>query len=107
VYAVGFIGGFLTPTKLDGPATRPFWQALGIDLRLLGLFAVHNSRMARPAFKRWWTRFVPESVERSTYVLFSSLALVALFAWWEPMGGVRWDAAAGFVRGSRMPLPPF
>ena len=97
VYAVGFIGGFLTPTKLDGPATRPFWQALAIDLGLLGLFAVQHSVMARPAFKRWWTRFVPEAVERSTYVLFSSLALVALFAWWEPIGGIVWDAT-GAVR---------
>ena len=97
VYAVGFIGGFLTPTKLDGPATRPFWQALAIDLGLLGLFAVQHSVMARPAFKRWWTRFVPESVERSTYVLFSSLALVALFAWWEPIGGIVWEAT-GAVR---------
>ena len=97
VYAVGFISGFLTPTKLDGPATRPFWQALAIDLGLLGLFAVQHSVMARPAFKRWWTRFVPESVERSTYVLFSSLALVALFAWWEPIGGIVWEAT-GAVR---------
>ena len=97
VYAVGFIGGFLTPTKLDGPATRPFWQALAIDLGLLGLFAIQHSVMARPAFKRWWTRFVPEAVERSTYVLFSSLALVASFAWWQPMGGIVWDAT-GAVR---------
>ena len=93
VYAVGFIGGFLTPTKLDGIATRPFWQALAIDLGLLSLFAVQHSVMARPAFKRWWTKFVPEAVERSTYVLLSSLALVALFAWWQPMGGIVWEAS--------------
>ena len=92
VYAVGFIGGFLTPTKLDGVATRPLWQALAIDLGLLGLFAVQHSVMARPAFKRWWTRLVPEAVERSTYVLLSSLALVALFAWWQPIGGTIWNA---------------
>ena len=100
VYAVGFIGGFLTPTRLDGAPTRPFWQALAIDLGLLGLFAVQHSVMARPAFKRWWTRFVPEAVERSTYVLLSSLALVALFVWWEPMGGIVWDTG-GPVRGRR------
>jgi protein-S-isoprenylcysteine O-methyltransferase Ste14 len=87
VYAVGFIGGFLTPTRLDGEQARPLWQALAIDLGLLGLFAVQHSVMARPAFKRWWTRLVPEAVERSTYVLLSSLALVALFAWWQPIGG--------------------
>jgi len=104
VYAVGFIGGFLTPTRLDGAPTRPFWQALLIDLGLLGLFAIQHSVMARPAFKRWWTRFVPEAVERSTYVLFSSLALVALFAWWQPMGGIVWDAPAGLARNSIIAL---
>jgi protein-S-isoprenylcysteine O-methyltransferase Ste14 len=104
VYAVGFIGGFLTPTRLDGTPSRPFWQALAIDLGLLGLFAVQHSVMARPAFKRWWTRFVPEPVERSTYVLFSSLALVALFAWWQPIGGVVWNARAGLVRGGVIAL---
>jgi len=92
VYAVGFIGGFLTPTRLDGEQARPLWQALAIDLGLLGLFAVQHSVMARPAFKRWWTRLVPEAVERSTYVLLSSLALVALFAWWQPIGGTIWNA---------------
>jgi len=91
VYAVGFIGGFLTPTRLDGVPTRPFWEALAIDLGLLGLFAIQHSVMARPAFKRWWTKFVPEAVERSTYVLLSSLALVALFAWWQPIGGIVWE----------------
>jgi protein-S-isoprenylcysteine O-methyltransferase Ste14 len=69
LYSVGFIGGFFTPTTLDGVPKRPFLQALAIDLGLLGLFAVQHSVMARPAFKRWWTRFVPEAVERSTYVL--------------------------------------
>ena len=98
VYAIGFIAGFLTPTRLDGPASRPLWQALAIDLGLLGLFAVQHSLMARTAFKRWWTRFVPEAIERSTYVLFSSLALVALFLWWEPIGGIVWNAPAGFAR---------
>ncbi len=103
VYAIGFIGGFLTPTRLDGAPTRPFLQALAIDLGLLGLFAVQHSVMARPAFKRWWTRFVPEAVERSTYVLLSSLALVALFAWWEPMGGIVWSTS-GPLRGAVIAL---
>lgn len=97
LYAIGFIGGFLTPTILDGEATRPVLEALAIDLGLLTLFAVQHSVMARPAFKRWWTRYVPESVERSTYVLFSSLALAAMFWLWEPIGGVVW-AAEGFAR---------
>jgi methanethiol S-methyltransferase len=91
LYAIGFIGGFFTPTTLDGAPRRPLVEALAIDLALLGLFAVQHSVMARPAFKRWWTRIVPEAVERSTYVLLSSLALVALFAFWEPIGGVIWS----------------
>lgn len=98
LYAIGFIGGFFTPTMLDGKPERPFLQALTIDLSLLGLFAIQHSLMARPAFKRWWTRFVPEAVERSTYVLLSSLALVALFLLWEPIGGVVWSAPDGLAR---------
>ena len=91
LYAAGFVGGFLVPTTLDGEAGMPLWQALSIDIALLGLFAIQHSVMARPAFKRRWTRIVPESAERSTYVLFSSLALIALFVWWQPLGGVVWD----------------
>lgn len=97
LYAIGFIGGFFTPTTLDGTPTRPFVEALAIDLGLLGLFAVQHSVMARPAFKRWWTRIVPEAAERSVYVLLSSLALVALFAFWAPIGGVIWNTE-GVVR---------
>ena len=95
LYAIGFIGGFLTPTQLDGVADRPLLQALGIDLGLLALFAIQHSVMARPAFKRWWTRIVPEAAERSTYVLASSLALVVLFIYWEPIGGVLWSVPEG------------
>jgi protein-S-isoprenylcysteine O-methyltransferase Ste14 len=91
LYAVGFVGGFLVPTTLDGEPAVPLWHALGIDTLLLGLFAVQHSVMARPAFKRWWTRIVPPAAERSTYVLFSSLALMAMFAHWQPIGGVVWN----------------
>lgn len=100
LYGIGFIGGFFTPTRLDGAPDRPVLEALGIDLALLGLFAVQHSLMARPAFKRWWTRFVPEPVERSTYVLLSSLALIALFIFWEPIGGVVWSAPTGAARNA-------
>jgi len=92
VYAIGFVVGFGTPTSLDAAPDRPLIEALGIDLGLLAAFAVQHSGMARPAFKRWWTRIVPEPVERSTYVLVSSLAMAALFAFWSPIGGVIWEA---------------
>jgi methanethiol S-methyltransferase len=98
VYAIGFVGGFVTPTTLDGAPTRPLIEALAIDLGLLAAFAVQHSGMARPAFKRWWTRMVPEPVERSTYVLASSLAMVALFVLWQPIGGVVWEAPEGPAR---------
>ena len=92
VYAIGFIGGFLTPTLLDGVPTRPLGQALLVDVCLLAAFALQHSGMARPAFKRWWTRVVPEWAERSTYVLLSSLAMIVLFVYWEPIGGVIWNS---------------
>jgi len=97
VYAIGFIGGFVTPTLLDGVPSRPLWQALLVDLGLLTAFALQHSGMARPGFKRWWTRLVPEWAERSTYVLLSSLAMIALFAYWEPIGGVAWSANGKFM----------
>ena len=95
LYAIGFIGGFVTPTTLDGAPTRPLGEALAINVALLAGFAVQHSGMARPAFKRWWTRIVPEAVERSTYVLVSSLLLVGLFVLWAPIGGVVWRVPDG------------
>ena len=99
LYAVGFIGNFAVPRTLDGAPAASFTAALLIDLGLLGLFAVQHSVMARPAFKRWFTRLVPESAERSTYVLLSSVALIALFAWWQPLGGVVWNVTDPTMRG--------
>ncbi len=100
LYGIGFIGGFMTPTTLDSAPTRPLLEALAIDLGLLAAFAIQHSGMARPAFKRWFTRFVPEAAERSTYVLISSLALAALYVFWSPIGGVIWDAPEGLARNA-------
>lgn len=98
LYAIGFIGNFLVPVTIDGDPQQPLWLALLINLGLLGLFAVQHSVMARPFFKRWLTRFVPSAAERSTYVLFSSVALIVLFAYWEPLGGNVWNVQSSLGR---------
>ena len=100
LYAIGFIGNFGVPRTLDGVPAESFDIALMVDLGLLGLFALQHSIMARPVFKRWLTRFVPVSAERSTYVLASSLALIALFYWWQPLGGVIWNVTDTYARGA-------
>ena len=98
LYAIGWIGGF-TPRSIDGARTDPLWLALLVNVSVLGVFAVQHSVMARPGFKRWWTRFVPEPIERSTYVLFANLALILVFWQWRPLGGVVWDVDALWARG--------
>ena len=100
LYAIGFIGNFGVPTRLDGIPSGPLGIALAIDVGLLALFAMQHSVMARKWFKDWWTRTVPKPLERSTYVLFSSLALILLFWQWRPLGGVVWsieDPLAQFI----------
>lgn len=98
-YAAGFIGNFLVPRTLDvGPETPLGWAIL-INIGLLALFGVQHSVMARPTFKRWWTRFVPKPIERSTYVLATNLVLILLFWQWRPVGPVVWEVEQPLLRG--------
>jgi protein-S-isoprenylcysteine O-methyltransferase Ste14 len=99
LYAVGFIGNVLVPKSIDSQPTSSLGWALLVDALLLGAFAIQHSVMARPTFKRWWTKVVPKPAERSTYVLFSSLILIALFAQWEPIGGSVWNVKNPTGRG--------
>ena len=91
LYAIGFVGNLFVPKAIDSAPQVPFIQALLVNLGLLGIFAVQHSVMARPFFKRWVTRFIPQAAERSTFVLAASLALIVLFYLWQPMGGVVWS----------------
>lgn len=99
LYAIGFLGDVAVPKSIDSPREGSLGVALAVDLLLLAVFALQHSVMARPAFKRRWTRIIPQAAERSTYVLASSLALIALFAWWRPLGGVVWELESPLARG--------
>jgi protein-S-isoprenylcysteine O-methyltransferase Ste14 len=93
LYAIGFVSGLVVPKTIDtGPAASPA-MAILVDLALIAIFGLQHSVMARPAFKRWWTRFVPAAVERSTYVVLASLALVLLFWLWRPLPTPVWQVA--------------
>jgi protein-S-isoprenylcysteine O-methyltransferase Ste14 len=94
LYVIGFVGNLWVPKSIDSPATMPTAPALLIDLALLVVFAVQHSLMARPFFKRWLTKVVPQEAERSTYVLASSLALILLVTYWQPLGGMVWEVVS-------------
>lgn len=95
LYAIGFVGNLVVPRSIDtGRTAGSLTRAIIADIILLSIFAIQHSVMARPGFKRWWTKFVPEAVERSTYVLLSSLALILLYWQWRAIPDiVIWDVS--------------
>jgi protein-S-isoprenylcysteine O-methyltransferase Ste14 len=97
-YMVAFVGDVWVPRTIDSGPEAATWKALLIDVGLIALFGVQHSVMARGWFKRWWTRIVPEPVERSTYVLFSTLAAAALVVFWHPIPDVVWNVEASWAR---------
>lgn len=98
LYAVGFVNGALTPTTIDHGLALPEWPAWPVDLALLALFALQHSGMARRGFKHWLKGWLPVPVERSTYVLLTSLSLLLLFALWRPLPGTFWSVQTPWAR---------
>ena len=100
LYLIGFFGNLLVPKGIDGALEVPLWQGILTNVLLVVLFAVQHSIMARPWFKKWWAKFIPEPIERSTYVLFTVLVLAALFFFWQPLGGIVWAVEDSYLSGA-------
>jgi len=104
LYAIGFVTGLAVPKTLDNGIPGEPIESIVVNLLLMSLFAVQHSVMARPQFKKWWTQFVPQPIERSTYVLFASLALLLLFWQWRPMPAVLWQVSNQQIAGALLTL---
>ena len=101
LYSIGFIGNFVVPKTVDAPATdTTTGVAIAINMVLLGIFGLQHSIMARPAWKREWTKWIPEPAERSTYVLASVAVMVLMFVFWQPIGGTVWHVETPALRNA-------
>lgn len=107
VYSLGFVSGLVVPKTIDSGSAGQLVESVVINLVLMTIFALQHSVMARPQFKKWWTKIVPQPVERSTYVLFASLALALLFWQWRPIPDVMWEAKEPAIAASLLYLGVF
>ena len=107
LYLLGFMEGFVVPKTIDTGEIAPLRESVIVNLLLMVLFGLQHSVMARPGFKQWWTQWVPKSIERSTYVLFSSLALALLCWQWRPMPTVLWSTTDPYLSNALIGLSLF
>ncbi len=89
--SIGFVGNLVIPKGIDAGIESGFTVSIIINLLLLSLFAIQHTIMARPAFKKWWTSIIGSAMERSTFVLLTSLILLLIFWQWRPMTGIIWE----------------